>query len=379
MSAAEEATLALLRLIRATEFQASTGQRLLTLFDDASSVCRGFSAREHGAVCGLATKTALTVQARLRSDALRQQVDADIRWLSANGGHFIPFASTQYPKILREIADPPLGLFCVGDLRLLAQPKLAVVGSRHPTQYGRAVADRLAGEMAKLGLVITSGMALGIDAVAHESGLRAKGTTIAVLGTGPDQVYPPQHERLYRQIRQQGLLVSEFPPGVQVASWHFPQRNRVVTGLSVGTLVVEARLRSGSLISARLAMEQGRDVFAVPGSVLSKLSEGCHQLLRDGAKLTAHWQDIVDELPAGLLAPGDDQQSQPSDLLLPPHLPLSQQRLLATLDHEVQHADRLAERLGISPAELLSNLVALELLGLVKARAGGYCLVENWT
>lgn len=372
LSAAEETTLALLRLIRATEFQALLGKRILTYFEDAGTACRGFSAREHGAVCGLSTKAAMALQARLGSKALHQQVDADIKWLSTTDGHFIEASSTLYPALLREIADPPLGLFCLGDIDLLAQPKLAVVGSRHPSQYGRTVASRLAGEMANLGLVITSGMALGIDAIAHESGLKARGATIAVLGTGPDRIYPSQHERLYHEILQQGLLVSEFPPGTQVASWHFPQRNRVVTGLSLGTLVVEARLRSGSLISARLAMEQGREVFAVPGSVLSKLSEGCHQLLRDGAKLTAHWQDIVDELPAGQLLPADNPQPQPTGLS---HL---QQRLLAALDHEVQPADTLAERLDLPPADILSGLVALEIMGLARARAGGYCLVRDW-
>ena len=217
-------------------------------------------------------------------------------------------------------------------------------------------------------------MALGIDGIAHAASLASGGTTIAVLGTGPDQVYPPQHASLYSEIQNRGLIVSEFPPGTTAAPNHFPQRNRVVTGLSLGTLVVEARLKSGSLISARLAMEQGREVFAVPGSVLSKLSEGCHQLLRDGAKLTAHEQDVLEELDLELMVSVAQARSNPSDGLTP-----LQTQLLNVLDLEPQTQDRVAELVGVAASEVIRTLVELEIVGLVELGLGGYRLIKPWS
>jgi len=378
VSVSETQLYASLLLIRASGVQPRVCHRLLALFGDARAACHQFLAAQHGATCGLKYAAALVLQKRLRDPSLQQWVDHDLAWLSLPGHCFIGLGSAAYPPLLREIDDPPIGLFCAGNLSIFRAPKLAVVGSRHPTRYGQAVVQRLVGQLADLGLAITSGMALGIDGLAHEASLARGGATIAVLGTSPDQVYPPQHVRLHAQIQEHGLIISEFPPGTTAASRHFPQRNRLVTGLSLGTLVIEARLKSGSLISARLSMEQGREVFAVPGSVLSKLSEGCHQLLRDGAKLTAHVADILEELP---LDPqslcGQAVCAQDSMACSEPLTP-EQVRLLEVLDLEPQSPDRLAELLQVSARELMGALVELELLGLAQLGVDGYRLNQRW-
>ncbi|NQV64371.1 MAG: DNA-protecting protein DprA [SAR86 cluster bacterium] len=362
-----------LLLIRATAVQPRLCHRLLALLGDAESACDHFVASEHGSKCGLKYPAALRLQERLRAPALQQQVEMDLAWLAAAGRFFVDWTSVDYPPLLRQIDDPPIGLFCVGDLRIFRASQLAVVGSRHPTQYGRSVVKHLVGQLVDRGLAITSGMALGIDGIAHAACLARGGATIAVLGTGPDQVYPPQHASLYAEIQQQGLIVSEFPPGTTAAPSHFPQRNRVVTGLSLGTLVVEARLKSGSLISARLAMEQGREVFAVPGSVLSKLSEGCHQLLRDGAKLTADEQDVLEELAIESMISAEQTRSKRNDALTP-----LQTQLLNVLDLEPQAQDRLAELIGVPINEVIRTLVELEILGLIESGLGGYRRVNSW-
>ena len=362
-----------LLLIRATAVQPRLCHRLLALLGDAQSACDHFVASEHGSKCGLKYPVALRLQERLRAPALHQQVEMDLAWLAGARRFFVDWASLDYPPLLRQIDDPPIGLFCVGDLRIFRASQLAVVGSRHPTQYGRSVVKHLVGRLVDRGLAITSGMALGIDGIAHAASLASGGATIAVLGTGPDQVYPSQHASLYAEIQNRGLIVSEFPPGTTAAPNHFPQRNRVVTGLSLGTLVVEARLKSGSLISARLAMEQGREVFAVPGSVLSKLSEGCHQLLRDGAKLTAHEQDVLEELDLESMVSVEQVRSDSSDGLTP-----VQTQLLSVLDLEPQTQDRLAELIGVSVSEVMRTLVELEIVGLVELGLGGYRIAKLW-
>jgi DNA processing protein len=300
-------------------------------------------------------------------------VQRDLQWLRAPDHHFLAPGSTAYPGRLHEIDDPPLGLFGVGDTRLLAQPQLAVVGSRQPSRYGRQVAVSLVSELTSAGLVITSGMARGIDGIAHRACLGVGGATIAVLGTGLDHVYPREHQTLQSEICNQGLVISEFPPGTGVESHQFPQRNRLVTGLSLGTLIVEARLRSGSLISARLAMEQGREVFAVPGSIHSKLSEGCHQLIRDGATLAASVEDILNELPDFLPC-----VSGSPDTITPLNLSPLQRDLLKVLDLEHQSCDRLAAQLLQPAGDILGALVRLEVQGLVRSQTGGYSLVKRW-
>ncbi len=214
------------------------------------------------------------------------------------GVSIISIRDAAYPPLLKEIFDPPLLLYVRGDIGLLAGPAIGVVGSRKPTPYGRAMAQRLAADLAARGLFISSGMARGIDSAAHEGCLQAGGKTIAILGTGIDVVYPAENKKLYAAIAEKGLLVSEFPLGSFPAPQNFPIRNRIISGISLGVIVVEAAQYSGSLITARLAMEQNREVFGVPGSITNKNSWGPHVLIKQGAKLVQDWQDVVDELPA---------------------------------------------------------------------------------
>ena len=206
------------------------------------------------------------------------------------------------PPRLLAIPDHPAVLFLRGDSGVLAAPQVAIVGSRRATPAGARIARRLAGELAAHGLVVTSGLAQGVDAEAHRGALEAGGRTVAVLGSSLDRVYPAAHRSLAERIAGQGALVSEFPFGTPPVPWNFPWRNRIISGLSLGVVVVEAAARSGSLVTARLAGDQGREVFAVPGSILNPLSSGCHRLLRDGAKLVERVEDVLEELPAGELA-----------------------------------------------------------------------------
>lgn len=363
----------LLLVIRATGCQPRLARRLLARFDCARDAVEKFRATLHAAECAIKYQTAVTLQARFHDPLLAERVQRDLQWLQAPDHYFLSSGSTAYPGRLQEIDDPPLGLFGVGDIRLLARPQLAVVGSRQPSRYGRQVAVRLVSELTSAGLVITSGLARGIDGIAHRACLGVGGATIAILGTGLDKVYPREHQALQAEIGDQGLVISEFPPGTGVESHQFPQRNRLVTGLSLGTLIVEARLRSGSLISARLAMEQGREVFAVPGSIDSKLSEGCHQLLRDGATLAARVGDILNELPDFVPCVPDTQDATSSAVLSS-----LQRELLKILDLELQSCDRLAARLLQPAGDILGALVRLEVQGLVRSQTGGYSLVERW-
>jgi len=210
--------------------------------------------------------------------------------------HILTLHDPAYPALLKEIADPPPLLFVRGDPAVLSRPQLGIVGSRNPTPGGRSLAEDFARSLSRCGLVVTSGMALGIDAAGHRGALRGGGTTLAVAGTGPDRIYPARHRDLARAIVEQGAIISEFAPGTPALPSNFPRRNRIISGLSLGVLVVEAACRSGSLITARLAAEQGREVFALPGSIHNPLARGCHHLIRQGAKLVEDIEDIVEEL-----------------------------------------------------------------------------------
>jgi DNA processing protein len=223
-------------------------------------------------------------------------VDRDLEWLARPGNHLLTLDDDRYPDLLRQIPDPPLALFVRGDPATLASPQIAIVGSRNPTEGGRRTARGFAVELAAAGLAVTSGLAVGIDAAAHEGALAARGVTLAVAGTGPDRLYPARHAALAERVVERGALVSELPVGTAPLPGHFPRRNRIVSGLAAGTLVVEASLKSGSLITARLAAEQGREVFAIPGSIHNPLARGCHRLIRQGAKLVETVGDVLEEL-----------------------------------------------------------------------------------
>ena len=299
-------------------------------------------------------------------------VDRDVDWLSRPRNHLLSSDSASYPPLLREIDSPPPLLFIHGDPALLSEPQLAVVGSRNPTPGGRDAARGFAGHLGRCGLVITSGLALGIDAAGHEGALDAGCATVAVLGTGPDRVYPARHNRLAHRIAECGALVSEFPPGTAAAAKHFPRRNRIIAGLSVGTLVVEAALRSGSLITARLAAAQGREVFAMPGSIHNPLCRGCHALIREGAKLVESADHILEELTN--LVNGIYQQVEiplpVADVSATAADP-AYQSLLEQMGHDPVSVDQLVVTTQLTAAELSSMLLIMEMQGQVEALAGG--------
>ncbi len=304
-------------------------------------------------------------------------IAADLAWLAQPGHQLLTVADSGYPPQLRAIDALPTALFVQGDAGLLAEPQLAIVGSRNPSPAGRDNAHQLAAELAAAGLVITSGLALGIDAAAHRGALSVEGATVAVMGTGPDRIYPARHRELAHAIAGHGALVTEFPPGSPAQAEHFPRRNRVISGLSLGTLVVEAAQASGSLITARFAAEQGREVLAVPGSIRNPLSRGCHQLIRDGARLVESSRDILEELRLTLAAAIKPPPEPPAAADVPlgaatAGLDAEHQQVLAELGTEPTAVDTLVERTGLTADVVSSILLILELHGFVTSQPGGH-------
>ncbi len=298
-------------------------------------------------------------------------IEQDLLWLSQADHHLITWSDRRYPDLLRTIDYPPLGLWVNGNPDLLNPPQIAIVGSRNPTAQGRETAYEFARQLAQAGLTITSGLALGIDAASHQASYDQLGKTIAVLGTGPDRIYPSAHKSLANQIlAYEGALISEFPTGVKALPENFPRRNRLISGLSQGTVVIEAALRSGSLITARLAAEQGRDVFAIPGSIHNPLARGCHFLIKQGAKLVETAQDILEELePLLACAAAETPVASPAI-----HLNLDEncQLLIKNLDFTPTPIDILIARTGFTAEVVSSMLLVLELQGLVESSANGY-------
>ncbi len=307
-----------------------------------------------------------------------------LEWLQHDRHFLITRDDPLFPPLLRRIPDPPPALFAVGDLRCLVRPQIAIVGSRNATPGGLDHARSFAATLARSGFIISSGLAAGIDGSAHQGCLDAGGRTLAVAGTGLDQVYPARHRDLARRIVDQGALLSQFPPGVGPLAGNFPARNRIISGMSLGTLVIEAGLRSGSLITARLANEQGRDVFAVPGSVHNPQARGCHRLIREGAKLVETAEEVAEEL-----APLARQLAEDIEHLLVPDAgnlsaPLEEgdqsphmdddpeyRRLLEAVGFDPTPVDEIIRRSQLTPAAVSSMLLMLELDGRVSAHAGG--------
>jgi len=304
--------------------------------------------------------------------AISAAIETALNWSTEPGNRILTLADSDYPQALLSSADPPVLLYLKGRVELLNRPGFAIVGSRNATPQGEANAEAFAAALAEAGLTVVSGLALGIDAAAHRGALSAAGggdragSTIAVIGTGANRVYPARNRELARVIAQQGVILSEFPLDTPALAANFPRRNRLIAGLSQGCLVVEAAARSGSLITARLAAEAGRDVFAVPGSIHSPLSKGCHQLIKQGAKLVESAQDVLEELgwkvtatPASTeiteATPGNDATAH----------------LLAALGHDPCDIDSLAGRAGLTPDALLAMLLQLELDGHVANLPGG--------
>lgn len=302
----------------------------------------------------------------------RENVDADIEALARIGGDFVGFNEPDFPPLLNQIQSAPLGLFVLGERALLNNPQLAIVGSRSPTPSGKVSTVRFAQELCNAGLTITSGMALGIDSSAHRGCLTALGKTIAVMATGIDVVYPRTNRSLHREIAENGLVVTEYPPGTPPKREYFPQRNRIISGLCFGTLVVEAGIRSGSLVTARLAGEQGREVFAVPGSIHVAVSRGCHQLLKQGAKLVETSHDILEEIGQFFTARPQPTSSETNSA--PPKIPPNSEsaRLYNLIDYTPISTEQLIQQSELTPDKVSHILMQLELDGWVASTPEGY-------
>lgn len=301
------------------------------------------------------------VAAAISAGPQLENVATTLAWLEQPGNHLITLADKHYPQALLQIADPPPLLYAKGRLSMLKRPGLAIVGSRHASAQGEKNAEDFAAVLSQHGLCIVSGMALGIDGAAHRGALKAQGGTIAVVGTGLDIVYPSRHRELAHQIAEHGLLISEFALGTPSRAQNFPRRNRLISGMSLGCLVVEANVQSGSLITARLAAEQGREVFAIPGSIHSPLSKGCHQLIKQGAKLVDCIQDIVDELglaQQASAAHGEETAAEPHPLL-------------DCMGYDPVSMETLVERSGLTSDSLSAMLLVLELENKVSSLPGG--------
>lgn len=287
-------------------------------------------------------------------------------WLQQQSNSIITFDDPCYPSQLKEIPDPPPVLFVRGNAELLSRPQIAIVGSRNPSSLGLETAFNFAKSLSHCGFVITSGLALGIDAASHEGALNAHGFTIAVAGTGLDRIYPARHKELATRIVNSGAIISEFPPGTTAKANHFPRRNRIISGLCQGLLVVEAARESGSLITARMALEQNREVFAIPGSIHNPLARGCNALIREGAKLVENCQDILEELSI---------YNQQVDNYFPDNmqtkLDLEEQTLLNLIMFSPTSIDMMVENTGESVEVISSMLLILELHGYIEANPGG--------
>jgi DNA processing protein len=302
---------------------------------------------------------------RAGPEGFATMLDATSRWLDAGGGRsVVTLGDPAYPALLLQTADPPLLLFVQGRVELLARDAIAVVGSRSPSAQGRDNARAFAAHLSRAGWTVVSGLALGIDGAAHEGGLDGVGSTIAVLGTGIDRVYPPRHRALAHRIASEGLLASEYPLGAPPLQGHFPQRNRLIAGLARGTLVVEAALQSGSLITARLAAEAGREVFAIPGSIHAPQSRGCHALIKQGAKLVETAADVLSELRP-------ERADANAHLRFEPMEATSGDPVLDALGHDPATLDAIGARTGWPAADLAARLLELEIEGRVERMPGG--------
>jgi DNA processing protein len=355
-----------LRLLLTPGVGSATARQLMSAFGLPSDLFRQPLAAWQAVVGPQTAQALLTPPPDLDS-----AVDTLTRWLSSSPEHHVlTLGDADYPSELLQMADPPLMLYVLGQLAVLQHPqRLAIVGSRNPTPQGEAHARAFAHALGQAGVCVVSGLALGVDGAAHTGALEAGAPTIAVVGTGLDRVYPKRHLALAHRIAAQGALVSEYPLGSAPLSAHFPQRNRIISGLSQGTLVVEAALQSGSLITARLAAEQGREVFAIPGSIHAPQSRGCHALIRQGAKLVESAQDILEDLRFSVSegradpAAGEGWDS--------PESTGDPDGLLTALGHDPVGLDALQARTGLDTAHLQARLLELELQGRVGRLPGG--------
>jgi DNA processing protein len=304
------------------------------------------------------------------------EIEKEIHRIRETGIEIVRYVDVNYPARLRMISDPPPLLYVKGNLLANDEKAVAIVGSRSASDYGRRVARDLARGLATLGFTVVSGMARGIDGMAHEMALNAGGRTIAVLGSGVERAYPPEHDQLYRRIAEQGAVISELPVGTKPMAFNFPARNRLISGLSLGVVVVEATEKSGSLITASLAVEQGREVFAVPGEVGSSRSRGAHRLIRQGAKLVETVDDIIEEIAPQLVNRSKDL-AEPAARVLPQDSSNAARKIFALLQERTLQVDEVIERSGLRPAEVLEVLLDLELQGYLRQLPGKIYTIER--
>jgi len=341
-------------------------QKVVDHFPDLEDIFR--ASRDELIAIGVeGEKAAALLSSRLFEQALRT-----ISWMSRKGYFLLTIEDENYPPHLKEIFDPPFVLYGAGHPEVLQDAAVAVIGARHPSPLGRAVAEKLARDLAASGLVVVSGLARGIDSVAHWGALES-GKTAAVLGSGLNDIYPRENKGLFRKIAEAGAVITEFPPDMPPLSFHFPLRNRIISGLSLATLVVEATRQSGSLITARLSLEQNRDVMAVPGSPTSDLSRGTNWLIKSGAKLVETWEDVVEELPSPLRE--KLLSRRPEEKKKMPALSPQEKRIFDRLSVETPvHIDELVEEADTPVSEMLGLLLNLELKGLVRQAPGKFFL-----
>jgi DNA processing protein len=301
-----------------------------------------------------------------------RQIDRDLAWLSEAGHYLVRLDDQDYPTLLREIPDAPLVLYACGQREILKSVHFAVVGSRNPSVDGKRLAQEFSAKLVNCGMSITSGLALGIDYCSHIGALDANGNTVAVLGNGLDMIYPVRHIKMaQRMMESSGLIISEFPPGTKPLPGNFPRRNRIISGMSVGVLVVEAALQSGSLITARHALDQGREVFAIPGSIHNPLARGCHALIQQGAKLVVDVHDILEELAPLVQALVIPEQNIRSGDIEQIKLDEDYKLLLDNIGYEPVTIDNIIDRTRLTADVVSSMLLILELKGIIEVKPGG--------
>ena len=371
-----QSTLQWLALSLTPGIGASRGRKLVQLFDGVENLFKSSLTELEAA--GLPAASAQSLALGKSLELAADELDR----VKSMGASVVPLDAGNYPKRLQEIYDPPLVLYLNGNAEVISQVGLAVVGTRHPTPYGSGIAERLTSDLAARGLVIISGMARGIDTAAHRGALNGHGKTVAVWGTGIDVTYPKENQKLADQILASGgAIISEFPLGTFPAPQNFPIRNRIISGMSIGVLVIEAGEYSGTRVTARCALEQGRDVYAVPGNVTNKLSWGPNTLIKQGAALVATWEDVWEALPAdirlALTPPEPSASSEPgtASLFGGPNLPPDEQKIFAVLRaDEPTHIDELVERLvaQLSSSQIFAALFELELSGRIRVLPGKY-------
>ncbi len=360
-----------LRLTLTPGVGAETQRKLLTAFGLPEAIFAASFSALRGVAGEVVSGNLLTA-----GDSVASAIDSAMAWAAEAGNSLITLADADYPRALLDAPDPPVLLYCKGRRELLSCPMIAIVGSRNATAQGEPDATAFAKALGEAGLTIVSGLALGVDAAAHRGGLETAASTIAVIGTGADRLYPARNAALGRELADRGAIISEFPLGTAALAGNFPRRNRIIAGLAKGTLVVEAAPNSGSLITARLATDAGREVFAIPGSIHSPMARGCHQLIRQGAKLVETAEDILEEL----------RWNRPSAVKRGTNLPVGagrtpsvggmvtdtdQTRVIQALGQSPTNLETIATRSGLTPAALLAILLPMELNGQVAQLPGG--------